>query len=204
MTPATSQPRRVTHDPRHAIIAARVPRGSRVLDLGCGDGALLAHLRDARGCSVQGVEIDPDKLVACARRDVDVLQLDLEQGLTMFADASFDIVLLIDSLPNLRRTEAALREAARVGRSGIVSFANFAYWRIRLRVARGRLPVTDELPYQWYDTPNLRVATHADFAGLAATCGLNVREAFGVHAGREVHAWPNLRASEAMFVFSAG
>jgi len=189
---------------RFDIIAARVPHGSRVLDLGCGDGALLAHLRDARCCSVQGVEIDPDKLVACARRGVDVLQLDLEQGLSMFADGSFDVVLLIDSLPNLRHTERALREAARVGRLGLATFANFAYWRIRLRMTSGRLPVTEELPYQWYDTPNLRVATHADFAVLTAKCGLRVHEAFGVHAGREVRTLPNLLASESMFVFSAG
>ncbi len=187
---------------RFDIIAARVPQSSRVLDLGCGDGALLAHLRDTRNCSVQGVEIDPDKLVACARRGVDVLQLDLEQGLAMFADASFDVVLLIDSLPNLRHTEAALREAARVGRIGIATFANFAYWRIRLRVVSGRLPVTEELPYEWYDTPNLRVATHADFAVLAAKCGLHVHDAFGIHAGREIRTWPNLLASEALFVLS--
>ncbi len=189
--------------PRFDIIAARVPRGARVLDLGCGAGALLAHLRDARGCSVQGVEIDPDKVVACARRGVDVLQLDLEQGLSMFADDSFDMVLMIDSLPNLRHTEAALREAARVGRGGIATFANFAYWKIRLRVLGGRLPVTTELPYEWYDTPNLRVATHADFSVLAAKCGLRVHEAFGIEDGREVRSLPNLLASEAMFVFSA-
>ena len=191
-------------NPRFDIIAARVPQGSRVLDLGCGNGALLAHLREQRGCSVQGVEIDPDKVVACARRGVDVLQIDLEQGLAMFADDSFDVVLMIDSLPNLRNTERALREASRVGRQGIATFANFAHWRIRLRVASGRLPVTEELPYEWYDTPNLRVTTYADFSVLAAKCGLSVRQALGIQAGREVHTLPNLLASEAMFVFSAG
>ena len=187
---------------RRDIIAARVPHGARVLDLGCGAGDLLAHLRDTRGCSVQGIEIDPDKLVACARRGVDVLQLDLEQGLAMFADRSFDVVLMIDSLPNLRQTEAALREAARVGRLGIATFANFAYWKIRLRMIGGRLPVTEELPYQWYDTPNLRVATHADFALLAAKCRLQVSESLGIENGREVARLPNLLASESMFVFS--
>lgn len=187
----------------HPLIAARVPHGARVLDLGCGGGALLAHLRDTRGCSVQGVEIDPDKVVACARRGVDVLQLDLEQGLEMFADASFDVVLMVDSLPNLRHTEKALREAARVGRLGIATFANFAYWRIRLRLAGGRLPVTEELPYEWYDTPNLRVTTHADFGVLAARCGLRVHEAIGVEAGRELTTLPNLLAAEALYSFSA-
>lgn len=190
--------------PRHALIARRVPQGSRVLDLGCGSGELLAHLRDTRGCSVQGVEIDPDKVVACARRGVDVLQLDLEQGLAMFADGSFDVVLMIDSLPNVRNTERALREAARVGRMGLVTFANFAYWRIRLRLASGRLPVTEELPYEWYDTPNLRVTTHADFGVLAARCGLRVHEAIGVHAGGEVTTLPNLLASESLYLFSGG
>jgi len=182
-------------------IAALVPRGSRVLDLGCGDGALLAHLRDARDCSGLGIEIDDAKLVACVRRDLRVLQLDLEDGLAVFDDDGFDVVLQLDTLQHLRHTERVLRETARVGRISIVSFPNFAHWANRLSVLRGRMPVTKVLPYQWYDTPNIRVGTYADFEVLAGQCGLRVLDAFGLHEGRRIDRWPNLLASMAVFKF---
>src|SRR5690349_24877995 len=145
------------------LIAELVPKGSRVLDLGCGSGELLALLRDRRGCSGYGIEIDDAKLLGCAQRGVNAIQLNLEEGLALFEDQSFDVVLQLDTLQHLRRTEHMLRETARVGRSGIVSFPNFAHWPNRLQVAAGRMPVTRVLPYQWYDTPNIRVGTYADF-----------------------------------------
>ncbi|MGA8009545.1 MAG: methionine biosynthesis protein MetW [Thiomonas sp.] len=182
-----------------SVIADLVPQGSRVLDLGCGNGRMLAHLRDTRGCTGLGVEIDPDKLIAAAQKGVDVLQFDLEKGLSMFGNNSFDVVLQIDSLPNIRHTENALRETVRVGKRGILSFANFAHWTIRLQILTGRLPVTPELPYEWYNTPNLRVATYSDFERLAAHCGLRVLDAFGVQNGRRVTFAPGLLASEAVF-----
>jgi len=181
------------------LIAQWVPRGSRVLDLGCGDGALLAYLRDARGCSGYGVEIDDALVLACLQRGLDVLQLNLEQGLAMFADDSFDMVLQIDTLQHLRNAETMLRETARVGRSAIVAFPNFAHWSNRLRVLAGRMPVTKHLPYQWYDTPNIRVGTFADFEVLARRLGLHIEDAFGLEEGRVVRRWPNLLASTAVF-----
>jgi methionine biosynthesis protein MetW len=183
------------------LIAALVPPGSRVLDLGCGDGELLATLRDAKGCTGWGIEIDDDNVRACVARGVDVIQLNLEEGLALFGDRSFDIVLQLDTLQHLRHTERMLRETARVGRCGIVSFPNFAHWPNRLRVLGGRMPVTRALPYEWFDTPNIRVGTFADFQVLAARCGLAVTDAFGLQDGQVVRRLPNLRASVAVFRF---
>ena len=183
------------------LIADLVPAGSRVLDLGCGSGELLAYLRDRKGCSGYGIELDDANVLASMRRGIDVVQLNLEEGLALFDDRSFDVVLQLDTLQHLRHTERMLRETARVGRIGIVSFPNFAHWPNRLQVAGGRMPVTRALPYQWYDTPNLRVGTYTDFEGLARKCGLTVTDSFGLQDGRVVRRWPNLRASVAVFRF---
>jgi len=180
-------------------IARLVPQGARVLDLGCGDGALLAHLQATRGCTGYGVEIDDSKLLACVQRGVNVLQFNLDEGLSAFGDQSFDVVLQIDTLQHLRNAETMLRETARVGRIGIVAFPNFAHWPNRLSVLTGRMPVTKRLPYQWYDTPNIRVGTHTDFEVLAQRNGLRVEDSFGLHEGREIRWLPNLRASTAVF-----
>jgi methionine biosynthesis protein MetW len=182
-------------------IAALVPPGSRVLDLGCGRGELLAHLIEQRGCSGYGVEIDDANLQACVQGGVDVLQLNLEDGLAMFADHSFDVVLQLQTLQHLKNTETMLRETARVGRMGIVSFPNFAHWPNRLSVLRGRMPVTKALPYQWYDTPNIRVSTFADFDVLAQRNGLRVLQRFGLQGGQRVDTLSNLMASVAVFQF---
>ena len=187
--------------PEMALIAELVPPGSRVLDLGCGRGELLAHLMEHRACTGYGVEIDDANVQACVQRGVDVIQLNLEDGLAMFADHSFDVVLQLQTLQHLRNTETMLRETARVGRTGIVSFPNFAHWPNRLSVLRGRMPVTRALPYQWYDTPNIRVSTFADFEVLAQRNGLHVRQSFGLQDGRRIGLLPNLRASIAVFQF---
>ena len=189
------------HPTELELIAELVPAGARVLDLGCGRGELLAYLRDAKGSSGYGVEIDDANVLACAQRGVNVVQLNLEDGLALFEDRSFDVVLQLQTLQHLRNTERMLRETARVGRIGIVSFPNFAHWANRLAVLRGRMPVTKTLPYQWYDTPNIRVGTYADFDVLARRCGLAVTDSFGLQAGEVVRRWPNLRASVAVFRF---
>ena len=185
-------------------IAALVPAGSRVLDLGCGDGAMLDFLQRERGCSGYGIELDDANGLACVKRGVDVIQLNLEEGLAMFDDSSFDVVLQIDTLQHLRNAETMLVETARVGRVGIVSFPNFAHWPNRLAIARGRMPVTRRLPYQWYDTPNIRVGTYKDFEVLATKNRLNVLDAFGLQDGREVRFLPNARAGTAVFKFERG
>ncbi len=188
----------------HQAIAHMVPQGARVLDLGCGDGALLAHLQATRGCSGYGVEIDDTNVHACIARGVNVIQLNLDEGLAMFQDASFDVVLQIDTLQHLRNAEVMLRETARVGKTGIVAFPNFAHWPNRLQILQGQMPVTKTLPYQWYDTPNIRVGTFADFAQLAAKNQLKVMESFGMQDGKQVRWWPNARASMAVFAFTRG
>ncbi len=186
------------------LIAALVPAGSRVLDLGCGNGELLAHLQAQRRCTGYGIEILDQNVLACAQRGVNVIQLNLEEGLAIFEDQSFDVVLQLDTLQHLRNTENMLRETARVGRMGIVSFPNFAHWRNRLSVVRGRMPITKVLPYQWYDTPNIRVGTYADFEILARKGNLRILDAFGIQEGRAVRRLPNLRASVAVFKFERG
>ena len=183
------------------VIARLVPEGSRVLDLGCGDGALLDLLQRERGCSGYGVEIADGNVLQCIRHGVDVIQLNLDEGLAMFDDASFDVVLQIDTLQHLRNAEVMLRETARVGRTGIVAFPNFAHWPNRISIARGRMPVTRRLPYQWYDTPNIRVGTFKDFEVLAHKNRLRVIDAFGLQDGTEVRWLPNARAGTAVFKF---
>ena len=185
-------------------IARLVPAGARVLDLGCGDGALLDLLQRERGCSGYGIELADENVLACVKRGVNVIQLNLDQGLTIFDDDTFDVVLQVDTLQHLRNAETMLRETARVGKLGIVTFPNFAHWPNRLSVARGRMPVTRRLPYQWYDTPNIRVGTFKDFEVLARRNHLRMLDAFGLQEGREVRALPNLRAGTAVFRFERG
>ena len=185
-------------------IAELVPEGSVVLDLGCGNGELLQLLQSERRCTGYGVELDDAKVLECIKRGVNVIQRNLEEGLAIFEDNSFDVVLQLDTLQNLRNTEAMLRDTARVGRIGVVSFPNFAHWPNRMSVLRGRMPVTKTLPYQWYDTPNIRVGTFKDFKALAAKNGLRLLDAFGLQQDRKVRWMPNLRASKAVFKFERG
>lgn len=201
MNPSKENP---TIAPLYQVIADLIPQGSRVLDLGCGQGALLEYLQKTRNCTGCGVELSDANVLACTRRGVHVLQLNLEDGLAMFEDNSFDIVLQIDTLQHLRNAEIMLRETARIGRAGIVAFPNFAHWPNRLSVLMGRMPVTRRLPYQWYDTPNIRVGTFKDFEVLAMKNRLRILDAFGIHHGKPVRWMPNLMAATAVFHFDRG
>ena len=183
-------------------IAQLVPKGARVLDLGCGDGAMLAYLQQTRQCTGYGVEINDANVLACVQRGVNVIQLNLDEGLALFGDASFDVVLQLDTLQHLRNAEVMLLETVRVGREGIVAFPNFAHWPNRLSIMKGRMPVTRRLPYQWYDTPNIRVGTHADLGALAVRSGLQVLDSFGLQGGRTVRFAPNLLAGTSVYRLS--
>lgn len=182
-------------------LARLVPAGSRVLDLGCGNGAMLSYLQRERGCTGYGVEIDDANVLACVQRGVDVIQLNLDEGLAMFGDNSFDVVLQIDTLQHLRNAEVMLRETARVGRTGVVAFPNFAHWPNRLSILQGRMPVTRRLPYQWYDTPNVHLCTLDDFESLCTHQNLHILGRHVITAGADVHFMPNLRGSVAVYRF---
>ena len=159
------------------VIAGWVQPGERILDLGCGDGALLKMLAETRGIRGWGIEIAPANVLAAIENGVNVIQSDLEGGLAGFEDRAFDHVVLSRTLQTVRHTEGILREMLRVGREAVVSFPNFAYWRNRLAVLNGRMPVSEDLPYQWFDTPNVRFFTIADFEDLCARMGISIREA---------------------------
>ena len=185
-------------------IARWIPPGARVLDLGCGDGKLLRHLWQTRQAPGYGVEIDDAKVVECIRNDVNVLQLDLEDGLAAFADRSFDYVILSETLQAIRRQEPLMRDMLRVGRKAIVSFPNFGYWRARIQIAlAGHMPVSKELPYQWYDTPNVHHCTLVDFEALCAKLGLRILERLVLSEGNPVTFLPNLLGSLAVYRVSA-
>jgi len=185
--------------PDLAFIAHWVPENAHVLDVGCGDGAMLRHLTSAKGCTGYGIEIADDSLLASARRGINVIQQDMENGLGLFSDNSFDTVLCLSSLQMMQHVEELLRDIVRVGAEAIVSFPNFAYWPHRVALARGRMPVSKSLPYQWYDTPNVRCATIYDFEELAEECGLEVLERVALADGKPVSFLPNLRGSLAVF-----
>ena len=188
------------------LVARMVPAGSRVLDLGCGDGDLLAELIASRGCRGQGVEVSREALHACVERGVPVVEADIDRGLPEFEDGSFDVVVLSQTLQAVHRPALVLREVTRVGRLGIVSFPNFGHWRLRVQlVARGKMPVTRTLPYRWYETPNIHLCTVRDFEALARAEGLTLLDrrlldASGGAAPARARRRPNLLAAGAAYL----
>jgi methionine biosynthesis protein MetW len=170
-----------------------------VLDLGCGDGSFLQFLQNQKPVHTYGVEIDDVRVLACVQKGLNVIQQDLEGGLALFDDDSFDTVVLSQTLQTIHQTEKILREVVRVGKESIVSFPNFGHWSHRLAVGLGRMPVSKSLPYQWYNTPNVRVLTVEDFEKLASSLGLQVIDQCILHDGRQVTLMPNFFGSLALF-----
>jgi methionine biosynthesis protein MetW len=190
--------------PDFAAIAAWIPQGASVLDLGCGDGSLLRYLKDTRKVRGYGVEISDANIVACIRNGVNVIQADLESGLSGFESNAFDFVLLSQTLQATRHTEPLVREMLRVGREGIVSFPNFGYWKNRLNVLRGNMPVSEELPYQWYDTPNVHLCTLQDFEEFCNGHRVSILERRVMTGSSEVKLLHNLLGSTAVYRFQRG
>jgi len=185
----------------YATIGRWVADGARVLDLGCGDGALLAYLAAQRNATGYGVEIDDAGVLASVRNGVNVLQNDLERGLAGFDDAAFDVVILSQTLQAMRRIEAIVADMLRVGREAIVTFPNFGHWSHRLQILRGRMPVSQSLPYQWYDTPNIHLCTVADFDAFLSYRGYVVLDREVLARGRPVAFAPNLTGELAVYRF---
>ena len=190
--------------PDFAAIAAWLPQGATVLDLGCGDGSLLRYLADTRKARGYGVEISDRNIVTCIENGVNVIQNNLESGLSSFETHAFDFVILSQTLQAMRHTEALMQEIVRVGREGIVSFPNFGYWKNRLDVLRGTMPVSEDLPYQWYDTPNVHLCTLHDFENFCRTQQVTILERRVMTGGNEVRAMPNLLGSTAVYRFKRG
>ena len=190
--------------PDFAAIAAWIPEGASVLDLGCGDGSLLRYLKETRSVRGYGVEINDLDIVSCIANGVNVIQNDLESGLSDFEDGSFDFVMLSQTLQATRHTEPLIREMLRVGREGIVSFPNFGYWKNRLPLLLGNMPVSRELPYQWYDTPNVHLCTLNDFESFCRDHNVAVLERRVMTGEREVGVLPNLLGSTAVYRFQRG
>ena len=183
-----------------AVIAAWIPSGERVLDLGCGDGTLLRYLRETRQVMGYGVEIDHERVLGCIRNDVDVIQIDVEGGLSGFEDQSFNHVIISQALQTMHATERILGEMLRVAEEAVVSFPNFAYRTNRVAITEGHMPVSEDLPYTWYATPNVRFFTLADFEALCGKLGIEIRERLAFDEnGHAVTDDPNLNGSLAFY-----
>jgi len=185
--------------PDFDVIAGWVQPGERVLDLGCGDGSLLRRLIEARGVLGWGVEIDDAKVLAAIGNGINVIQGDLEGGLADFETDAFQHVILSQTLQAMRHTENIINEMLRVGREAVVSFPNFGYWKHRQAILNGRMPVSESLPHQWYNSPNLRFFTIADFDAFCAERGIVVRERKVFDEGREITEEHNFLGSTAVY-----
>ena len=184
-------------------IASWIEPESRVLDLGCGDGTLLAYLQNNKNVVGAGVELKDEHVIASLRRGVQVIQQNLEEGLALFDDQQFDTVVLSQTLQSMHHTEHILKEMARVARFGIVSFPNFGYWPHGWSILAGRMPVTGEMPYQWYDTPNIHLCTLKDFEGLSQSLGLRISHLAAFNGNKEIKVLRSWRSTLAVYRFES-
>ncbi|TDI76898.1 MAG: methionine biosynthesis protein MetW [Betaproteobacteria bacterium] len=187
--------------PDFAAIATLVKPGAKVLDLGCGDGSLLRYLRDVRDVHGYGVEIDDENIQACFNNGINVIQIDLESGLSSFESRSFDYVILSQTLQAMKHTEDLIKEMMRVSKEGIVSFPNFGYWKNRLQVIFGHMPVSETLPYQWFDTPNIHLCTLGDFERFCRQHGVHILERRIMNGDHQISFAPNLFGMLAFYRF---
>jgi methionine biosynthesis protein MetW len=204
MSAAVQTPTTLPGRPDFDAIAGWIRPGAQVLDLGCADGSLLRYLRETRTASGYGIEIDDARIIASVRNGVNVIQSDLESGLSGFESGSFDYVILSQTLQAVRHTQRIVKEMLRVGREGIVTFPNFGFWRHRLQIMGGRMPVSRHLPYQWYDTPNVHLFTIRDFEVFCAQHGLRILERIVMtQNGRPITLLPNLLGALAVYRFNS-
>ncbi|TDI80875.1 MAG: methionine biosynthesis protein MetW [Betaproteobacteria bacterium] len=187
--------------PDFAAIATLVKPGAKVLDLGCGDGSLLRYLRDVRDVHGYGVEIDDENIQACFNNGINVIQSDLESGLSSFESRSFDYVILSQTLQAMKHTEDLIKEMMRVSKEGIVSFPNFGYWKNRLQVIFGHMPVSETLPYQWFDTPNIHLCTLGDFERFCRQHGVHILERRIMNGDHQISFAPNFFGMLAFYRF---
>lgn len=187
--------------PDFAAIAEWIQPGAKVLDLGCGDGSLLRYLQERRDIFGYGVEIDDDNVLGCFKNGINVIQNDLESGLSSFESASFDYVILSQTLQAMRHTEVIIEEMLRVGKEVIVSFPNFGYWKNRLQVIAGRMPISETLPYNWFNTPNIHLCTLGDFEALCHQHNAHILERIVMNGDQQVKALPNLMGVLAFYRF---
>lgn len=194
----------MTLRPDLQLIAQLINPGARVLDLGCGEGALLAHLAETKQVNGYGLDVDPNNIRTCVSRGVNVIEQNLDAGLRNFPDASFDMVIMTETLQSVRAPDLLLQEMLRIGDECIVTFPNFGHWRCRWHlVTRGAMPVSRHIPHQWYDTPNIHLCTFADFENLCAALRLRIIERRVVDAEYQNRRWrglwPNLLGTLAFY-----
>ena len=189
--------------PDFDAIAQWIRPNTRVLDLGCGNGDLLRYLTEKRAAKGYGVEISDENLLASVRRGINVIQMDLESGLSVFESNSFDYVVLSQTLQAVQNTELVVKEMLRVGKEGIVTFPNFGYWQHRLDIMRGRMPVSEDLPYQWYDTPNIHLCTLKDFETFCSRLSVKVLERMVLTRGRVIQSRANFFGAMAVYRLQA-
>lgn len=186
------------------IIQSWVPEGSQILDLGCGEGELLAYLKSHKQCQGYGLEIHPDSLLSCVAKGINVIEHDLDNGLRHFKDGSVDTVVMTQALQAVRRPDLLLDEMLRVGKEAIITFPNFGYWRTRFYLmSKGKMPMSKTLPYNWYDTPNIHMCTFRDFEKLCQDKGLSILDRTVVDSNHQqrlaIKLWPNLLGEIAIY-----